>query len=86
MRLDASVDLEPIAADTAGASGADLKGICAAAGRNALLRELETPGAAPAVTMDDFTEARHELVPNAEWSADTGRIGFLPTLPSNGGK
>ena len=68
MRLAASVDLELLAAQTEGASGALLKGLCTLAGRNALVRELDARGialavsdVAPAVTQEDFEKAFREL-------------------------
>ena len=68
MHLDRSVDLERVVAVTNGASGALLKGLCAVAGRNALVRELDARGIAPvatellpAVTQGDFERALKEL-------------------------
>jgi transitional endoplasmic reticulum ATPase len=68
MRLAASVDLGLLAAQTEGASGALLKGLCTLAGRNALVRELDArgialavSGVAPAVTQEDFAKALGEL-------------------------
>ena len=74
MRLDPSVDLEHLATRTEGASGADLRGLCTLAGRNAFLRELETADAVPAVTSDDFARALDEL-PTRETRAGRA-IGF----------
>jgi len=62
------VDLGLLAAQTEGASGALLKGLCTLAGRNALVRELDARGialavseVAPAVTQEDFAKALGEL-------------------------
>jgi transitional endoplasmic reticulum ATPase len=82
MRLAPSVNLEYLAAQTGGASGALLKGLCTLAGRNALVRELDARGIAPAVTemapavtQEDFEKAFRELS-----SRDARRrpIGFNP--------
>ena len=82
MRLAPSVNLESLAAQTEGASGALLKGLCTLAGRNALVRELDARGIAPAVTegapvvtQEDFAKALSELS-----SRDARRrpIGFGP--------
>jgi len=68
MRLAPSVDLEHLAAQTEGASGAVLKGLCTLAGRNAFVRALDARGIAPAVTegapavaQEDFEQALREL-------------------------
>jgi transitional endoplasmic reticulum ATPase len=68
MRLAPSVDLESLAVQTEGKSGAVLKGLCTLAGRNALVRELDARGiapevadVAPAVTQEDFEKAFREL-------------------------
>jgi transitional endoplasmic reticulum ATPase len=68
MRLSPSVDLERLAAQAEGASGALLKGLCTLAGRNALVRALDARGVAPAVTepapavtQEDFEQAFREL-------------------------
>lgn len=85
MRLHQSVDLARIASLTKGASGADIKGVCTAAGRNALLRELEAPGAEPAVTMDDYTSSLRELFPEEGWKPSDRPIGFVqPASPGSG--
>lgn len=79
MRLAPSVDLEHLAAQTEGASGADLKGLCTLAGRNAFVRELETGHAAvPAVTSDDFERALDEIMARRAWTRDRRSIGFKP--------
>jgi transitional endoplasmic reticulum ATPase len=78
MRLAPSVDLENLATQTDGASGADLKGLCTLAGRNAFVRELEAGGAAPAVTSDDFARALAEIVGRRAWTRDRRPIGFQP--------
>jgi transitional endoplasmic reticulum ATPase len=76
MRLAPDVDLAALAAEAEGASGADLKGLCTAAGRNALLRELEAGGKEPAVTTADFRAALGEIFPN-RWRAGQRRpVGF----------
>jgi transitional endoplasmic reticulum ATPase len=69
MQLAPSVSLEKLATHTEGASGAVLKGLCTLAGRNALVRELDTRGiassvteVAPAVTREDFDKALRELL------------------------
>jgi SpoVK/Ycf46/Vps4 family AAA+-type ATPase len=72
------VDLENLATQTGGASGADLKGLCTLAGRNAFVRELEAGGAAPAVTSDDFARALAEIVGRRAWTRDRRSIGFQP--------
>ena len=58
------MDLGLLAAQTEGASGALLKGLCTLAGRNALVRELDgrcialaVSDVAPAVTQEDFAKA-----------------------------
>lgn len=76
MRLDSSVDFEHLATRTEGASGADLRGLCTLAGRNAFLRELETADAAPAVTSDDFERALDELWTRQTWTRTGRPIGF----------
>src|SRR5207302_5228400 len=80
MRLAPSVDLELLATQTEGASGAVLKGLCTLAGRNALTRELDACGivpkgieAAPAVTQEDFEKAYREL---SSHDARPRQIGF----------
>jgi transitional endoplasmic reticulum ATPase len=82
MRLAPSVDLEQLARQTEGAGGALLKGLCTLAGRNALVRELDAGGLAPAiselapaVTQPDFEKAFGELL-----ARDPRRrpIGFNP--------
>jgi transitional endoplasmic reticulum ATPase len=76
MRLDPSVDLEQLATRTEGASGADLRGLCTLAGRNAFLRELETADAAPAVTRDDLERAVEELRSRQSSMRKKRPIGF----------
>jgi transitional endoplasmic reticulum ATPase len=79
MRLAPSVDLENLAAQTEGASGADLKGLCTLAGRNAFVRELEAGHAgAPAVTSDDFERALDEIMARRAWTRERRPIGFQP--------
>src|SRR5207248_1550869 len=82
MRLAPSVNLESLAAQTEGASGALRKGLGPLAGRKALVRELDARGIAPAVTegapvvtQEDFAKALSELS-----SRDARRrpIGFGP--------
>src|SRR5207302_2782642 len=82
MRLAPSVDLELLAAQTEGATGALLKGLCTLAGRNALVRELDACGVAPevievapAVTQEDFEKAYREL---SSHDARPRQIGFNP--------
>ncbi len=77
MKLGEQVDLASIAIAAQGASGADLRGLCTAAGRNAVLRELDSESADPAVTAADFSGALEELFPERAW-ASTQKIGFLP--------
>lgn len=76
MRLDPSVNVEILTAQTEGASGADLKGLCTLAGRNAFVRELEAGRAAPAVTSDDFAHALEEFLARRAWTRERRRIGF----------
>jgi transitional endoplasmic reticulum ATPase len=76
MRLDPSVDLDRLAGRTEGASGADLRGLCTLAGRNAFLRALEAADAAPAVTSDDFERAVDELRSRQSWTRKKQPIGF----------
>jgi transitional endoplasmic reticulum ATPase len=72
MRLAPGLDLAAIAAHTEGASGADLRGLCTAAGRNALLRIVDAGDTHERlVTADDFVRALDELFP----AAPTGRAG-----------
>lgn len=68
MRLAPSVDLERLASATDGSSGAQLKGLCTLAGRNAFVRTLAggdtapaTGAEEPAVTHEDFEQAWREL-------------------------
>jgi transitional endoplasmic reticulum ATPase len=68
MSLAPSVNLERLAEQTEGASGALLKGLCTLAGRNALMRELDARGFAanvsdvpPGIIQEDFEEALSEL-------------------------
>ena len=81
MKLGEQVDLASIATAAHGASGADLRGLCTAAGRNAVLRELDSDSADPAVTAADFSGALEELFPERAW-AGTQKIGFLPGTAS----
>lgn len=76
MRLTRSLDLENLVAQTEGASGADLKGLCTLAGRNAFLRQVEAGGTSPVVTMDDFAKAVLELSARESWTAKERSIGF----------
>ena len=76
MRLDASVDLEYLATETQGASGADLRGLCTLAGRNAFLRELEAADTARAVTSGDFERALDELQSRQSWVRKARPVGF----------
>lgn len=76
MLLDSSVDLDSLATRTEGASGADLKGLCTLAGRNAFLRELETTEAVAAVTSDDFEHGLDELRSRPSWTRKERPIGF----------
>lgn len=78
MHLAPSVDLERLAAQTEGASGADLKGLCTLAGRNAFVRELEAGRIAPAVTRDDFERALDEIMARRGWMRERRSIGFQP--------
>lgn len=71
-----SVDLVTLASETEGASGADLKGLCTAAGRNAFLRALDTSEENPAVRREDFLSAIEELFPDKAWSRERRSIGF----------
>jgi transitional endoplasmic reticulum ATPase len=76
MPLEPAVELEEIAAGTHGASGADLKGLCTAAGRNAFLRELEESDEEKTVSMADFEAALRELFPESRWLPEERTIGF----------
>lgn len=76
MRLDDSVVLESLAEETDGASGADLKGLCTAAGRNAFLRALEEDGQEASVTRIDFQNALQQLFPESGWKKEERPIGF----------
>jgi transitional endoplasmic reticulum ATPase len=76
MPIDESVDLDEIAAQTEGTSGADLKGLCTSAGRQAFLRELEEQDDEQVVTREDFEAALNELFPERAWSPDQRTIGF----------
>ena len=76
MRLDPAVDLKSLAAQSDGASGADLKGLCTLAGRNAFVRELEARRRAPAVTSDDFARALDEFLARRAWTRERRPIGF----------
>lgn len=75
MKLGLEVDLAHLAGETEGASGADLRGLCTTAGRNALLRELDIGNDTPAVTAADFAGALDELFPERIWGNQ--KIGFL---------
>jgi transitional endoplasmic reticulum ATPase len=82
MRLAASVDLDRLTAQTEGASGAQLKGLCTLAGRNAFVRALDARGIAPAarevgptVAQDDFEQAWRDLAATARRRLP---IGFNP--------
>ena len=57
-------------------SGADLKGLCTLAGRNAFVRELEARRRAPAVTSDDFARALDEFLARRAWTRERRPIGF----------
>lgn len=76
MKLGADVNLDELAERTEGASGADLKGLCTAAGRNAFLRAIDTEDALPCVRADDFATALIELFPNGAHESPKSRIGF----------
>jgi transitional endoplasmic reticulum ATPase len=83
MQLAASVNLEQLAAQTEGATGALLKGLCTLAGRNALVRALDARGIATAVsnvalavTQEDFEKALRELLSTARRQP----IGFHPPV------
>jgi ATP-dependent 26S proteasome regulatory subunit len=76
MRLDSSIDLDHLATRTEGASGADLRGLCTLAGRNAFLRELENADTVPAVIGDDFERALGELRTRPTRMGTGRSIGF----------
>jgi ATP-dependent 26S proteasome regulatory subunit len=76
MRLAPSVNLEDLAAQTEGASGADLKGLCTLAGRNAFLRVIEMPRVAADVTKADFEQALREFSAREAWMARQRHVGF----------
>jgi transitional endoplasmic reticulum ATPase len=76
MHLDPSVVLGDLAAGTEGASGADLKGLCTLAGQHAFVRELESAGAAAAVTGSDFNHALEEVRSRQIWTRREHPIGF----------
>ena len=76
MRLDSSIDLDHLATRTEGASGADLRGLCTLAGRNAFLRELENANTVPAVIGDDFERALDELRTRPTRMGTGRSIGF----------
>lgn len=76
MNLDETVDFQKLAADTEGASGADLRGLCTAAGRNAFLRALGAPGVKPNVTGGDFEKAAEEFFSQENWIPSEKDIGF----------
>jgi len=73
MRLAPTVDLDRIARETEGASGADLRGLCTAAGRDSFLREFAAADGNPEVEPDDFSRALAEL---RECRGPERRIGF----------
>lgn len=75
MKLGADVDLDALADRTEGASGADLKGLCTAAGRNAFLRAVESDAPSPCIAAADFAAAVSELFGD-EGEAAKQRIGF----------
>jgi len=75
MNLGPEVDLGHIAGESEGGSGADLRGLCTAAGRNALLRELDAGNESPAITANDFAVALEELFPQRALGSQN--IGFL---------
>lgn len=76
MRLAADVDFGHLAVETTGASGADLRGLCTAAGRRALLRAVDNPTTPTEVTMADFTAALPEMSPRKAWEAERRAVGF----------
>jgi transitional endoplasmic reticulum ATPase len=76
MRLTRSFDLDDLVAQTDGASGADLKGLCTLAGRNAFLRQIDTGGSSTLVTMDDFAKAVLDLSARESWRGKERSIGF----------
>ncbi len=76
MTLDGSVNLESLAARSERASGADLRGLCTLAGRNAFVRELESAGTSPAVTGADFERALAELRARQTSTGTVRPIGF----------
>jgi transitional endoplasmic reticulum ATPase len=82
MTLAPDVDLERLAAEMDGASGADLRGLCTAAGRNALLRALDAGTADPAVGMDDFLRAREEHRLKRAWAPARHPLGFAASPAS----
>jgi transitional endoplasmic reticulum ATPase len=82
MTLGPDVDLERLATETDGASGADLRGLCTAAGRNALLRALDAGSKDPAVGMDDFLRAREEHRLKRAWAPARHPLGFAASPTS----
>jgi transitional endoplasmic reticulum ATPase len=72
MTLDGDVDLGLLAAETTGFSGAEIESVCGNAGRNALVRVLES-SEAPTVKRRDFEAALAER--------RTARGGPPPTRP-----
>jgi ATP-dependent 26S proteasome regulatory subunit len=80
MRLAPSVDLQRLAAQTEGASGATLNELCTLAGRAAMVRALDPQGSddtgesVPAVTQEDFGKAFQEL--SSLRDAERRSIGF----------
>jgi len=76
MPLEPAVELEEVAAGTEGASGADLKGLCTAAGRNAFLRELGEDDEEKTISMADFEAALRELFPESRRQPEERSIGF----------
>ncbi len=74
MRLAPGLDLAAVAARAEGASGADLRGLCTAAGRNALLRILDAGGDGERIVdPEDFARALDELFPRG---GEAPAIGF----------
>jgi transitional endoplasmic reticulum ATPase len=76
MNLNDKVALEELAEDSEGASGADIKGLCTVAGRNAFLRALDSGEDKPSVIPEDFRNAVNELFPEKTWTGQKRSIGF----------
>ena len=74
MRLEPGLDLGAVASRAEGASGADLRGLCTVAGRNALLRIVDSEADTQRiVTAADFERAVTELFPaRADGERSTG--------------